>query len=329
MTLLLNAKRQADVERAAAILQAGGTVAVPTETVYGLAANAADPAAIHKVFQAKNRPTNHPLIVHIGTIEQLSDWACEIPELAYQLAQQCWPGPLTLLLKRHPRVSTLVTGGQDSVAIRMPAHPVLRQLLAEHRLAVVAPSANRHQQLSPTRASDVMAQLNGRIDAVLDGGQCPVGIESTILDLRMVEQGQAPQILRPGPLSARYLSQLLKREVQTLAQHNVAVAGNQSRHYQPKTPLYWWHPGQALEPRQHLLSWQPLAQVAAEQQTCLGSQAQAYAQALYATLADLDQAEFDCIWVQPLPLEQAIGSDQQQIWQAVQNRLVRAVQATD
>lgn len=231
MTQLLSATT--DLALAADLLRAGELVAVPTETVYGLAANASDPAAVAKIFTAKGRPANHPLIVHIGHLAQLSDWAANVPAQAQLLAQAFWPGPLTLLLPKAAQVSPVVTGGKDSIGIRMPAHPVLLSLLQSTGLAVAAPSANPYKKLSPTSAAQVMAGLSGRIAAVLDGGDCSVGLESTIVDLT----AEQPQVLRAGPISAAELEAVLGVPVSTPKSHNVAVPGNVKAHYQPGKPL--------------------------------------------------------------------------------------------
>mgnify|MGYP000954807234 FL=1 len=170
MTQLLSALT--DTKRAAELLSAGELVAVPTETVYGLAADASNPDAVAKIFVAKGRPANHPLIVHIGDIAKLSDWARDIPAQALLLAKAFWPGPLTLLLHKADAVTPVVTGGKDSIGIRMPAHPVLLALLQQTGLAVAAPSANPYKKLSPTSAAQVMAGLNGRIAAEIGRASC-------------------------------------------------------------------------------------------------------------------------------------------------------------
>lgn len=231
MTLLLSALT--DQDAAAKLLQAGELVAVPTETVYGLAADASNPHAVAKIFIAKGRPSNHPLIVHIGDLAQLNSWARDIPPQALLLAKAFWPGPLTLLLAKADHVSPVVTGGKDSIGIRMPAHPVLLALLQRTGLAVAAPSANPYKKLSPTSALQVMAGLDGRIAAVLDGGDCSVGLESTIVDLTSAQ----PQVLRAGPISVAELETVLGVPVSAPKSHNVAVPGNVKAHYQPGKPL--------------------------------------------------------------------------------------------
>jgi L-threonylcarbamoyladenylate synthase len=233
MTLLLNADLETDLAQAAQLLRAGKLVAVPTETVYGLAADARQPDAVRAIFAAKQRPTNHPLIVHLGSIAKLESWASPVPPLAYKLAERFWPGPLTLVLPKAPGVDPVITGGQDTVALRMPAHPALLKLLLQSDLELAAPSANLHKRLSPTSAKQVMDTMTGKLAAVLDGGQCPVGIESTILDLT----GPEPRVLRPGPITARELSDYIGSPVASPSQHSVAVPGNMPEHYQPRTPV--------------------------------------------------------------------------------------------
>jgi L-threonylcarbamoyladenylate synthase len=194
VTVTLSADR---VEDAVAILAVGGLVAIPTETVYGLAARADSPRAVHAVFAAKARPTDHPLIVHVADIATARRWALMTP-VAEALAAAFWPGPLTLLLRRSDLVCDAITGGRDTVAVRMPDHELALAVIEGLGHPVVAPSANRFGRVSPTTAEHVLADLEGRIDAVLDGGPCAVGVESTIVDCT----GEHPRILRPGILTA-------------------------------------------------------------------------------------------------------------------------------
>jgi len=174
--------RTLDVATAAEILRHGGVVAIPTETVYGLAADATDDAAVAKIFAAKGRPASHPLIVHLGSAAELEGWVHAIPPSARRLADVLWPGPLTMIFARGPRARDAVTGGLDTVAIRVPAHPIALALIAAAG-PLAAPSANRFGSVSPTTAEHVRVDLEGRIDGVVDGGPCAVGIESTILDV--------------------------------------------------------------------------------------------------------------------------------------------------
>jgi L-threonylcarbamoyladenylate synthase len=190
---------------AVAALRAGDIVAIPTETVYGLAADATNEHAIAKIFAVKGRPTNHPLIVHIGSADQIDDWAVGISDHARALADAFWPGPMTLLLRRSAKAIDAVTGGRDTVGVRVPAHPVALELLKEFGGGVAAPSANRFGRVSPTTAAHVVADLGSDISLVLDGGPCTVGVESTIIDV----SGETAVVLRPGGLSLEMISEVL------------------------------------------------------------------------------------------------------------------------
>ncbi|MBX3156950.1 MAG: threonylcarbamoyl-AMP synthase [Deltaproteobacteria bacterium] len=187
-------ERGTDIARAAAALAAGGLVAFPTETVYGLGADAAREDAVARIFAAKGRPRAHPLIVHLAPGARLDDWAIDIPDVARRLAAAAWPGPLTIILAKSPRVAAATTGGARTVGLRVPAHPLAQQLLAAFGGGVAAPSANRFGAVSPTTADHVAADLGDRVDYLLDGGACDVGVESTIVDL---SRGH-PVLLRPG-----------------------------------------------------------------------------------------------------------------------------------
>ena len=228
---------QADIAAAAAHIAAGDLVAMPTETVYGLAADAHNPAAVARIFAAKGRPTTDPLIVHIADVGQLADVATEFPPAFALLAETFWPGPLTILLPRHPALSTQITAGFDTVAVRMPAHPVALALIRASRTPLVAPSANLFSHPSPTTGMHVMHDLDGRIAMVLDAGPCRIGVESTIVDIT-----QSPaRILRQGDVSAEQLSTVLGEVhivMRTLAASQAAPApGMLLKHYAPRTPL--------------------------------------------------------------------------------------------
>lgn len=200
---------EAGVGRAAEVIRAGGLVAFPTETVYGLGADATDPAAVARIFAAKGRPVDHPLIVHLGDAGLVEAWADVVPPEAHLLADAFWPGPLTLLLWRSPKAPDAVTGGRDTVGLRVPDHPLALRLLDAVGDGVAAPSANRFGRVSPTTAADVVADLGDAVDLVLDGGPCLVGVESTIVDLT----GGAPVVLRPGGVGLDRLAEVLGREV--------------------------------------------------------------------------------------------------------------------
>lgn len=216
------------------ILELGGVVALPTETVYGLAANAFNEEAISKVFETKNRPSNNPLIVHIGKYNMLSKLAKNIPIEAIMLVDEFWPGPLTLVLERKEIVSDLITGGKDTVAVRMPNHPLTLSLLNQLEFPVVAPSANRSNHISPTEASHVIQSLGDKAPYVLDGGACAHGIESTIVGFK---NGQ-PIVLRAGAISREQIEEVLDKEVLQINDNSELIApGMLKKHYSPNTPL--------------------------------------------------------------------------------------------
>jgi L-threonylcarbamoyladenylate synthase len=226
-----------DFRKAAALLEAGEVVAVPTETVYGLAANATDTDAVLKIFEAKQRPQFNPLIVHVAETDQAFDYALAVPEAARRLAAAFWPGPLTLVLPKKEIISDLVTAGSDRVALRVPAHPVFRTLLRQLPFPLAAPSANRSGSISPTRAVHVYQSLNGRIPYILDGGESAVGLESTIIGF---EAEDRPVLYRVGGLSPEAIEAVLGNALSF--QHQPAkhpVAPGQLRvHYAPDSPLY-------------------------------------------------------------------------------------------
>jgi len=234
------------IAAAAAVLRAGGLVAFPTETVYGLGADAFDAAAVARVFAAKGRPADDPIIVHVSGIDDLAGIAASIPPVAVRLAAAFWPGPLTIVVPRGPRVPDVVTAGLDSVAVRAPSHPVARALLAAAGTPIAAPSANPFGRTSPTTAAHVLADLGDRIDVVLDGGPAPVGVESTVVDCR----ADPPRVLRPGGVTLEALRRvvpgILSGNSET-AQGGEAAAGASPslarspgmtpRHYAPRAPL--------------------------------------------------------------------------------------------
>jgi L-threonylcarbamoyladenylate synthase len=225
------------IQRAAAVLRDGGLVAFPTETVYGLGANALDGEAVRGIFEAKERPASDPLIVHLPGFEKVREVAREVPAVAHELAARFWPGPLTLVLPRGPRVPDEVTAGGDTVAVRVPSHPVAQALIRAAGVPVSAPSANRFGQLSPTRAEDVLADLEGRVDVVLDAGPTPVGVESTVLSLVT----PVPAILRPGGVNREALEvllghvELLERPVEV--GEVIPSPGTLAQHYAPQARL--------------------------------------------------------------------------------------------
>lgn len=233
----------AGVERAVAVLRSGGLVAFPTETVYGLGADARRVDAVRRIFAAKGRPPSHPLIVHLGSAEEMTDWAETIPQEAWRLAAAHWPGPLTLLLRRHRSVPEEVTGGRDTVGLRVPSHPVALAMLRAFGSGVAAPSANRFGRVSPTSAEHVVADLGSAVDLVLDGGRCEVGVESTIVDLT----GAEPTILRPGGLTIEELTESLGRppcRSEVTAEVGESPApGTLASHYSPGARVVLVEPG--------------------------------------------------------------------------------------
>jgi len=225
-----------EIAAAARHLAAGEVVAFPTETVYGLGADAANPAAVAKIFALKGRPSNHPLIVHIASIEHVGRWAVELPPGALALMKRFWPGPLTLILRKSPDVPAEVTGGQETVGLRCPSDGTAQQLLAEFARigsgAIAAPSANRFGHVSPTTAAHVEAEF-GREVPILDGGACAIGLESTILDL---SRGM-PVLLRPGAVTAAEIEQVLGQPLQGADEQAPRASGTLASHYAPRTEL--------------------------------------------------------------------------------------------
>jgi L-threonylcarbamoyladenylate synthase len=225
------------IRRAAALIRAGSLVAFPTETVYGLGANALDARAVARIFRAKVRPASDPLIVHLATVEEMKRVVSRVPPVVEDLAQAFWPGPLTLVLPKHARVPDLVTAGKSTVAVRVPSHPVAHALIAESGVPIAAPSANRFGQISPTRPAHVLADLDGRIAMILDGGATFVGVESTVLSL----VGDIPTILRPGGTSREALLELLgevaMNAVVVREDEAATSPGTHLKHYAPKAQV--------------------------------------------------------------------------------------------
>lgn len=294
---------------AAEALRAGRLVAFPTETVYGLGANALDAQAVAGIFEAKGRPANDPLIVHLAEAGWLNRAAAMIPDIAWQLAGAFWPGPLTLVLPKRSEIPGLVTSGKESVAVRVPAHPVAQALIRAADVLVAAPSANRFGHTSPTRAAHVLADLQGRIDILVDGGETNIGIESTVLDLT----GDFPLILRPGGVTREMLSAELGWEV--AVRGAAATEGAQSspglllQHYSPRAELIY-------------LVGLPPAEALAELRR-LAEQAIADGRRVGALLVEEDQPAF-C----GLPVAVESLGDGQDLWQAAR-RLYAGMRALD
>jgi L-threonylcarbamoyladenylate synthase len=226
------------IGRAAEVLRRGGLVAFPTETVYGLGANALDPRAVGRIFAAKGRPTNNPLIVHVASIEQARDLAAEWPETAERLASRFWPGPLTLVLAKRPIVPDIVTAGAATVGLRIPAHPVARDLIEAAKVPIAAPSANRSNEISPTTVDHVLKGLGGQVEIVLDGGRTSGGLESTVLDLT----SDPPRLLRPGLVTPAEIERVIgpiqrAAPTPTDQRQRLASPGQLPRHYAPRAAM--------------------------------------------------------------------------------------------
>jgi L-threonylcarbamoyladenylate synthase len=310
-----------EIARAAAILRAGGLVAFPTETVYGLGADASSPTALRRMFAAKGRPADHPVIVHLAIGEDLTRWSRDIPAAAQRLADHFWPGPLTLVLKRTGSVLNEVTGGQDTVGLRMPVHPIAQSLLRAFGGGIAAPSANRFGRVSPTTAQHVRDELGGAVDLILDGGACEVGIESTIVD---VSSG-SPILVRPGRISATAIERVTGQPVSSATSASPRAPGTLAAHYAPKIPLRLATPMSLERIVQEHAAMGPVAvlarrdrppnSAAATWQVAAGEPG-AYAHDLYALLRFFERSGCALIVVEAPPRDAA--------WDAVRDRLTRA-----
>jgi L-threonylcarbamoyladenylate synthase len=322
-------------------LLAGQLAAFPTETVYGLGADAENPEAVARIYAAKGRPSDHPVIVHIAPDARIEHWAAHVPDMALQLMNAFWPGPLTLIFKRRPFVADAASGGQDSIGIRCPSHPVAQQLLrafaagkAGGQGGVAAPSANKFGHVSPTRADHVRMEFAAEVAAgmpVLDGGASAVGIESTILDLSRLEQGVGPVLLRPGHITAAQLAAVIGRQPASPDLAAPRASGTLRAHYAPHTPL-------ARVTREHLLkivgegargqgervvavAWSPLpaALPTGLDWRVVPADPDRYAHALYALLRELDSQGYARILMEMPPA----GPE----WDGINDRLTRAAAA--
>ena len=311
-----------EIARAAEILRSGGIVAFPTETVYGLGGDASSPAAVAQIYALKRRPPNHPVIVHLAGVEHVERWACEIPAAAQRLAARFWPGPLTLILRRASSVLDAVTGGQDTVALRVPSHPVAQALLTAFGGGVAAPSANRFGRVSATTAAHVRAEFGAQVELVLDGGACAVGIESTIVDV----SGEIPVLLRPGGITVADLEAALGRSLRLPTRDAPRAPGTLKAHYAPVTPLMLVEADVARElivslVRQEkkvaVLSFSAMRPLLPGLNWIAASaEPEGYAHALYANLRELDAMHADVIVVESPPRRPE--------WFAVLDRLTRA-----
>lgn len=305
-----NCPSDADIERAASIIRAGGLVAFPTETVYGLGANALDATAVARIYAAKQRPSTSPLIVHVASVEMARTVAAEWPDTAQVLAERFWPGPLTLVLQKEPIVPDQVTAGLPTVGVRMPAHPLALRLIRSAGVPIAAPSANRFTELSPTDAAHVRSGLGDKVDLVLDGGPTHVGIESTVLSL----SGGRPVLLRPGMVTISQLEELVGPvgTIQDPISGPHSAPGLHRKHYSPTTRLVisnvlpagngaylWWH-----------------KELPAPISVRMPDDPESYARELYAILHRLDATGLHYIAVEPVPEDEA--------WDGIRDRLRRA-----
>lgn len=299
------------------MLRRGGLVAFPTETVYGLGADAGSAQAVSKLYNVKGRPVEHPVIVHFASADEAFRWAREVPDGARALAKRFWPGPLTLIVKRSALAQDFVTGGQDNVGLRVPSHPVAHELLAAFGKGVAAPSANRFGHVSPTTAAHVREDLGKDVDLVLEGGPSEVGIESTIVDF----SSGSPVLLRPGRIAKAELEEVLKSNVEDRRGESPRHSGGLERHYAPRTPARLV-PTHELDKEIAKLG-DKLAVLAfsrpderVDYWLRMPREARAYAQRLYAALRELDSAGCEAILIESPP-------DAPE-WAAVLDRLRRA-----
>jgi L-threonylcarbamoyladenylate synthase len=302
------------------VLRAGDLVVFPTETVYGLGANASDPAAVRKIFQVKGRPADHPVIVHLDNPRYLHRWVADMPVAAEKLAARFWPGPLTLILPKAEKVNDIVTGGQDSIGIRVPSHPIAQQLLTAFGGGIAAPSANRFGRLSPTKPEHVRDELGTAIQVILDGGESPIGLESTIVSCL----GNEARLLRPGFITRSQLEQVVGK----LAVGGAVprVSGDRRLHYAPNTPLAIVASDDLERYAGEFVSRQEKVAVLAMRPPLdtqrymtwinAGKKPDTYAHNLYNHLRTLDSAGCARILVQELPDDER--------WAAILDRLQRA-----
>ncbi len=308
-------------------LRSGNLVAFPTETVYGLGADAANEVALKKLYAVKGRPSAHPVIIHLANAEQMRDWGIDLSDYAKKLASHFWPGPLTLIVKKSPRVSSLITGGQDTIGLRVPNHPIALALLKEFGGGVAAPSANKYGHVSATCAQHVRDEFDDQIRLVIDGGNCPVGIESTIVDTT----GKTPRILRPGMISEQEILKCLELDKLETNGQNIRVPGSDKTHYAPQTPVLLLD-HQAIQTTLNeakngksfaILALtkpntadHPIAKGIVRQYIQASEDPKLYAQDLYRNLRQLDSTDASIILVEKVP--------QSADWLPIADRLQRA-----
>lgn len=326
MSHYLNKNTKNQIKQADALLRQGELVVFPTETVYGLGADAANDMAVERIYAIKKRPRNHPLIVHIANIADISNWATDINQTAWQLAKIFWPGPLTLVLKRAPHVLSSVTGGHDTIAIRIPSHPVAQSLLQLFGGGIAAPSANYFGKLSPTQASHVNKDLGMDVKLVIDGGRCQCGLESTIVDVT----GDFPNILRLGAINAESIAAAIGQQIGVAQSNKIAVPGALAAHYAPHTRLHLISSEKLKEFIEQLLIKHKTVAVLAQQSAFLEhpnikwitmpNTSSAYAYELYMRLHEADEIKHDAIVVEIPPNDND--------WLALHDRLKKAEQGS-
>ena len=290
---------QDEIKRAAKALKQGHLVAFPTETVYGLGADATNEKAVARIYSVKGRPTDHPLIVHISSINQLSKWAIDIPEYAIKVAEEFWPGPITLILKRSEIAKDFITGGQENVAVRVPSHPVALALLSEFEKlggsGIVAPSANKFSAVSPTNTNAVTEEIGDKLsksDIVIDGGQCLIGIESTIIDC----SEQKAVILRSGAVTLEMIKSLIDLRVHTKSKSKVKAPGLFEVHYSPRAEVQI---GLPAKPGEGFLALENIQSPAGSIRLASPKNLEQYANQLYGALRFGDKKKLTKIVVIP------------------------------
>jgi L-threonylcarbamoyladenylate synthase len=304
-----------DIGQAVAALRRGGLIALPTETVYGLGADASNELAVRRIFAAKGRPSTHPLIVHVADVVAARTWAMDLGPMGETLAAAFWPGPLTLIVKRSARASDAVTGGQDTVGLRVPNHPLALEVLRAFGGGVAAPSANKFGRVSPTTAQHVREELGGELEVILDGGPCAVGVESTIVDVT----GDVPRLLRPGGISLEALSATLGVEVKRAEDAtDVRAPGMLASHYAPRAGVRLVAPAELVGPlpaRLVVIARESIGVPSGVTRLVVPEDDAGFAQVLYARLREADGLGEE-IWVVP-PDDSGLG-------RAVADRLRRA-----
>jgi L-threonylcarbamoyladenylate synthase len=326
--MTLCAANGSTIKQAVQLLHQGRLVAFPTETVYGLGADASNPDAVARIFTAKGRPANHPLIVHIADSGCLVNWAEHIPDSAQRLAENFWPGPLAIILNKQTHVPIAVTGGQNTVGLRVPNHPIALQLLREFGGGIAAPSANRFCRISPTQAQHVSEELGDSVDLILDGGACEVGVESSIIDL----SSTIPRLLRHGHITAEQIQAVLQTELivpdhaKQQASEQIRAPGMMAIHYAPLTTALLCTSDQLQNLINRLVSDNKRIAVMSYQTaitatsqihvTKMPEMAETYAHCLYASLRELDHQQCDVIVVEQPPISAQ--------WSAINDRLGKA-----